>query len=68
MKFLECGNASVPTILMIHGMGMTAVSSFGYAVERLKDETADVFTKYGMKMVCLGDYGHGEVMLLHSEQ
>lgn len=37
MKFLEYGNASAPTILMIHGMGMTAESSFGYAMERPKD-------------------------------
>lgn len=36
MTFLEYGNASDPTILMIHGMGMTAEGSFGYAVERLK--------------------------------
>ncbi len=31
MTFLEYGNASAPTILMIHGMGMTAEGSFGYA-------------------------------------
>ena len=49
MKFLEYGNTSTPTILMIHGMGMTAEGSFGYAVERLKD-------CYHILLVCLDGY------------
>lgn len=39
MTFLEYGNASAPTILMIHGMGMTAEGSFGYAVEQQSFDT-----------------------------
>lgn len=49
MKFLEYGNASAPTILMIHGMGMTAECSFGYAVEHLKD-------RYHILLACLDGY------------
>ena len=49
MTFLEYGNASAPTILMIHGMGMTAEGSFGYAVERLKD-------CYHILLPCLDGY------------
>ena len=49
MKFLEYGNASAPTILMIHGMGMTAEGSFGYAVERMKD-------RYHILLACLDGY------------
>lgn len=49
MTFLEYGNASAPTILMIHGMGMTAEGSFGYAVERLKD-------RYHILLACLDGY------------
>ena len=49
MTFLEYGNASAPTILMIHGMGMTAEGSFGYALERLKD-------RYHILLACLDGY------------
>lgn len=49
MAFLEYGNASAPTIMLIHGMGMTAEGSFGYAVERLKD-------RYHILLPCLDGY------------